>query len=152
MRDETFRASAERTPATMDPAAKFCRSILAIDQIIEPALRAAYLSRSDFNMLLDIYVADLEGRCICMFEVCQAASVPFSTAHRHLSAMIDRGLVERRAARGDWRRVVVGLAADARGVIDTIAAGIRGRYEISRVEDVSSSSGMAGKPACGMKA
>lgn len=137
MKRETFRAPSGRSAASTGPVASACRAILAVDQIIEMALRKAELSRPDFDMLLDIHVAELEGRSICMWDVCQTAAIPFSTAHRRLSVMVDRGLVERLAPRGDWRRVIVGLSADARAIINTITAALNSRYEISRVEDVA---------------
>jgi DNA-binding MarR family transcriptional regulator len=101
--------------------------ILALDQMIEPTLRTAALTRTDFDMLLDLYLAEQDGRCICMWDVCHAASAPFSTAHRRLTAMIVRGLVIRMAPRGDWRRVIIGLSADARALIEEVisATGIR---------------------------
>lgn len=143
MKRETFMPSRERTPVLTDSATKVCRTILNVDQIIEPALRAANLSRSDFDMLLDIHIADLEGRRICMWDVCQAASVPFSTAHRRLSSMIERDLVERLAPRGDWRRVIVGLSAEARSVIDSITTALGRRYEIPKSEDALSVDALA---------
>jgi DNA-binding MarR family transcriptional regulator len=135
MKRETFPNPSDVTgPAAPQPA-PVCRTLLALDQIIEPALRAAALTRLDLDMLLYLYVTEQDGRAACMWDVCQTVSAPFSTAHRHLSAMIDRDFVARVEPRGDWRRVVVGLSPDARQLINAITAKLEHRSVLGRASD-----------------
>jgi hypothetical protein len=114
--------------------------ILAIDQSIEPRLRSAGLTRLDFDMLLDLYVSEHEKRDRCLWDVCQAASGPFSTAHRRLSVMIERGAVIRQAPNGDWRRVVVRLSDDTKLLLATVTAAFEVRAtDLSRKSPAGSS-------------
>ena len=75
-----------------------CRTILASDQCIDLEIRRARLNRLDFDMLLDLYIAEHDGQSRCLWDVCQAAIGPFSSAHRRLSVLIKNGFVLRLGA------------------------------------------------------
>jgi hypothetical protein len=99
-----------------------CRAILALDRRVDARLRAAHLSRLDLDMLLDLLVTEHDGGSPCLWDVCQAASAPFSTAHRHLAVMIDRDLVKRLDPNRDWRRITIRCTDQAKLLLRGVAA------------------------------
>lgn len=100
----------------------FCRRVLALDQHINPHLRSARLTRLDFDLLLDLYIIEQDGGSACLWDVCQAASAPYSTAHRHLTVLIKRGLVARAGDHQDWRRILVQCTGAANALLETMAS------------------------------
>lgn len=56
-----------------------------------------------WDILLDLFVAGEEGRTISISSACIGAAVPHATALRHLGAMEQKGLVERRPDPRDAR-------------------------------------------------
>ena len=103
-------------------AIEFCRRVLALDQHINPRLRSARLTRLDFDLLLDLYTTEQDGGSACLWDVCQAASAPYSTAHRHLTVLIKRGLLARAGDDRDWRRILVQCTGAAKALIETLAS------------------------------
>lgn len=78
-------------------------------------LRGNYLSNELFadpawDMLLDLFHAELAQLRVSVSSVCIAAAVPATTALRWLKILTDRGLVYRRADPYDGRRVYVELS------------------------------------------
>jgi len=67
-----------------------------------------------WDILLDLYAADLEGAVVSVSSLCIAAAVPPTTALRHIQILIKRGMVERRADPFDRRRWYITLAAPVR--------------------------------------
>lgn len=67
-----------------------------------------------WDMLLDLFAAELEGARVSVSSLCIAAAVPGTTALRWIGTMIDAGLFERRADPFDRRRAYVSLS-DAAG-------------------------------------
>lgn len=66
-----------------------------------------------WDILLDLFIAREAGRRVSVSSACIAADVPATTALRWLSALEQRGLVERQADPIDGRRVHVGLSEAA---------------------------------------
>ena len=63
-----------------------------------------------WDMLLDLYAAQLEDRRVSVSSLCIAAAVPPTTALRWIGTLHDAGLFERRADPSDRRRVYVALS------------------------------------------
>jgi DNA-binding MarR family transcriptional regulator len=81
--------------------------------------RAKFLSGDIFgepswDILLDLYIADSEGRDISVSSACIAANVPDSTAQRCLHHLVEDGLVRRTNDPYDQRRVFVTLADETK--------------------------------------
>ncbi|MDF7776320.1 hypothetical protein P1X14_13780 [Sphingomonas sp. AOB5] len=79
-------------------------------------LRAQYFDSELFadpawDMLLDLYAAELEKRQVSVSSLCIAAAVPPTTALRWIGTLHDAGLFERHADPSDRRRAYVGLSA-----------------------------------------
>ncbi len=61
------------------------------DELFEPNLFAD----PAWDILLELYLADLEQRRVAISSACLAAAVPTTTALRTMGALVARGLVER---------------------------------------------------------
>jgi DNA-binding MarR family transcriptional regulator len=71
-----------------------------------------------WDMLLDLYAAELEGGQVSVSSLCIAAAVPPTTALRWITKLTEAGLFERRPDPFDRRRAFLGLTADARERMD----------------------------------
>jgi DNA-binding MarR family transcriptional regulator len=78
-------------------------------------------------MLLDLFIADCEGRKITVKSVCIAADVPTTTALRHLRWLSEQGLVDRlnhpRDARSTHVRLSESGCAAMVGYLEALASG-----------------------------
>jgi hypothetical protein len=79
-------------------------------------LRAQFFAEELFadpawDMLLDLFAADLERRQVSVSSLCIAAAVPPTTALRWIGTLHDAGLFERQADPSDRRRAYIGLSA-----------------------------------------
>jgi hypothetical protein len=109
-------------PATLVPPQT--RRDLVQRLIVERRDRARYFDADLFgepiwDMLLDLYVAEIDGRQISVKSLCIASCVPGTTALRQLDTLTRRGLLMRRPDPFDRRRSFVCMAA---GVADRITA------------------------------
>lgn len=67
-----------------------------------------------WDMLLELYAADVSYRKIAVFQLCAASGVPATTALRWIDALIKEGLVTRSPDPRDGRRILVCLTPSAR--------------------------------------
>ncbi|UYY76637.1 hypothetical protein [Sphingomonas sp. R1] len=76
-----------------------------------------------WDMLLDLFAADLEHRQISVSSLCIAAAVPPTTALRWIGTLSQAGLFDRRADPSDRRRAYIALSDAARhGMLRYIGA------------------------------
>jgi len=80
-------------------------------------LRAHYFDQELFadpawDMLLDLFQAELAHRRVPVSSLCIAAAVPATTALRWMKTMAEKGLIVRHSDPFDGRRVYVELAPD----------------------------------------
>ncbi len=85
-------------------------------------LRSRFFSEELFadpawDMLLDLFQAEIAHLRVPVSSLCIAAAVPATTALRWLKTMVAQGLFVRRADPHDGRRVFVELAPDASGAL-----------------------------------
>jgi len=66
-----------------------------------------------WDMLLDLYLAELEQRRTMVSSLCVAAEVPATTALRWITSLVDRNMLARRPDPLDRRRVYIELTAKA---------------------------------------
>jgi DNA-binding MarR family transcriptional regulator len=85
------------------------------DRFFDPALFAD----PGWDILLDLYAAQDEGKAVSVSSLCIAAAVPPTTALRWITNMTEAGLLIRVQDPGDARRVFIELSPDARQQLET---------------------------------
>ncbi len=111
---EYARIEPDDLPQITDLARRFYRSrrmrsrIFGDEQLFgEPA----------WDLLLDLFVAQAEGKHLSVTAACIGAAVPTSTALRWLLILEERGLVRRENDPADARRVFLELTGDGFGKV-----------------------------------
>ena len=94
-------------------ASSFVRRLLRQRRMREQFFPADMFADPAWDMLLDLYAAQLEGQPVAVSSLCIAAAVPATTALRWIKTMTDTGLFERQADPRDGRRIFIGLAPQA---------------------------------------
>jgi hypothetical protein len=92
-----------------------CRRLIQERRIILQALRPELCLAPAWDILLDLYLAELEERPIYLWQSCVASNIPISSAHRKISHMIESGIVERTGLGSDRRCVDIALSPATRG-------------------------------------
>lgn len=78
-----------------------------------------------WDMLLDLFAAELERRRVSVSSLCIAAAVAPTTALRWITKLIELGLFERRPDEFDRRRAFIALTARASTAMRNYVAGAR---------------------------
>ena len=78
-----------------------------------------------WDMLLDLFAAELEQAQVSVSSLCIASGVAPTTALRWISRMVDAGLLVRNADAGDRRRAFMGLSGQASGAMRGYVAAAR---------------------------
>jgi len=66
-----------------------------------------------YDMLLDLFMAEEDGKAVSVSSACVAARVPQTTALRWINVLERRGLIERTPDPGDGRRQLLKLTTPA---------------------------------------
>jgi hypothetical protein len=82
-----------------------------------------------WDILLDLYLAEIEQRRTVVSSLCVAANVPATTALRWITSLVNRGMLTRRSDPVDRRRVYVELTAGT-------SACMRGYFDSSKTPPV----------------
>lgn len=102
-------------PRVLSGRIRQCRRLIqerrTILEILGPPLCLAPM----WDILLDLYLAELEERPIYLWQSCVASNIPISSAHRKISNMIESGILERTGLGSDKRRVDIALSPATRG-------------------------------------
>ena len=98
-------------PLAFDPA--IVRDVLKARRQRDALFAPGTFADPAWDMLLDLTAARGEGKRVAVSSLAIAASVPPTTALRHLKAMIEAGLVARHADPEDGRRAFIDLSDDA---------------------------------------
>lgn len=64
-----------------------------------------------WDMLLDLYLADILSKRVSVSSLCGASKVPATTALRWIGHLTDQGLLERKSDPCDGRRIFLSLSA-----------------------------------------
>jgi hypothetical protein len=78
-----------------------------------------------WDMLLDLYAAELEHRQISVSSLCIAAAVPPTTALRWIGTLNEAGLFDRKADPNDRRRAYIALSEAARRGMERYVAAVK---------------------------
>lgn len=77
----------------------------------------ALFGEPSWDILLDLYISEWEGRSTCISSACIAACVPPTTALRWIETLVQEALVERVNDSRDKRRIHLTLTDKARDLL-----------------------------------
>jgi hypothetical protein len=100
-------------PAAVRVDSAMVRRMLRQRRMREQFFPAEMFADPAWDMLLDLYAAQLEGHPVAVSSLCIAAAVPATTALRWIKTMTDSGMFERQADPRDGRRIFIALAPQA---------------------------------------
>ncbi len=89
------------------------RSLIKLRRLREQHFPADLFADPAWDILLDLYAAQLEGKKVSVSSLCIAASVPPTTALRWITSMTENGALVRHQDPHDARRVFIGLSEDS---------------------------------------
>lgn len=98
--------------ANIDP--RYVRNVIRGRRLRASVFPGELFADPAWDMLLDLFAAELENNRVSVSSLCIAASVPGTTALRWIGTMIDVGLFERQADPFDRRRAYILLTDRAR--------------------------------------
>ncbi len=93
---------------------QMAKRLYEMRQLRHEVLGEALFSEPAWDILLDLFISDHEGRQLSVSAVCIGARSPSATALRYLAMLQDAGLVERTRDERDGRRSHVQLTAQGR--------------------------------------
>lgn len=99
---------------------KTCRHLIFLRKLVGAQFGFDYCPAPTWDMLLDLYLAHLEGRRTYLWSLCMAAHVPTSSAHRKIGELAQKGLLTRSADDEDGRRVSIELTSACISRLDTL--------------------------------
>jgi MarR family transcriptional regulator, temperature-dependent positive regulator of motility len=83
----------------------------------DATLIAPVFGEPAWDILLDLYMAELNGKTLQTSAIAMTAGVPMTTALRHIAVLEERGWVERIADKHDKRRTNVRLSEQGRQLL-----------------------------------
>ena len=99
---------------------QMAKRLYDVRQMRDDVLGEALFSEPSWDILLDLFISDHEGRQLSVSAVCIGARSPSATALRYLAMLQDAGLVERTRDERDGRRSHVQLTAQGRRRMATL--------------------------------
>lgn len=87
-----------------------CRTLLEERRLIGGTLGFDVCPAPVWDILLDLYLAEQEGRSLYLWQSCVAANIALSSAHRKIGEMTAHGLIERTDGGHDRRRIGIRLS------------------------------------------
>jgi DNA-binding MarR family transcriptional regulator len=106
------------------------RSVLAWRRERDRYFEAGLFADPAWDILLELYAAELGQRRMAVSSLCIGAAVPATTALRWIRLLEKKGLVVRSADPFDGRRVFVALAEDAVKAMDRFFAKVPARAPV----------------------
>lgn len=76
------------------------------------------MGEPSWDMMLDLYVADREGRRVDVSGLCLASGIAPTTALRYVDLLVDDGHISRVGDEKDGRRAFIEMSAALRGMIE----------------------------------
>ncbi len=109
----------ETMPKAPDSGATKVRTMLKLRRKRENYFNATLFADPAWDILLDLYAAELEGQKVSVSSLCIAASVPPTTGLRWIGAMTADGLLQREHDPEDARRIFIRLSETAREALSS---------------------------------
>ncbi|AMK23206.1 hypothetical protein GG804_02180 [Sphingomonas histidinilytica] len=98
--------------------ARVCRLLIAEREIAGRLIDKIFVSNPLWDILLDIYLAEFEGRLV--YQTCLAPGAPPANPHRQSRRLARLGVVERMLDPMDNRRINVRLTPEMRSSFDEL--------------------------------
>lgn len=111
---------------TVEAPSTAVRRVLRQRRMREQFFPADLFADPAWDMLLDLYAAQLERQPVAVSSLCIAAAVPATTALRWIKTMTDTGMFERHADPRDGRRIYIGLASNTAQAMERYFAAMEG--------------------------
>ena len=111
-RRPAYDAGADADPVPDDPPA--IRRVIRARRMRDAFFPAGLFEDPAWDMLLNLYAAELEGTKVSVSSLCIAAAVAPTTALRWIARMTDLGLLARKPDPADRRRAFLALSGRAR--------------------------------------
>jgi DNA-binding MarR family transcriptional regulator len=112
-------------PATLSDdrsRASQIREMIKLRRLRERFFDAELFADPSWDIMLDLYAAEAEGKQVSVSSLCIAAAVPPTTALRWITNMTEMGLLERKQDPYDARRVYITLAPASSAKLDAYFA------------------------------
>lgn len=110
-------AAARLRPLPREAVDRYAARLLKVRSMRAELLGAAIFQDLAWDMLLDLYVREAEGRRVSITSLTIASGGAPTTALRHLDKLLTHGLVTRTADTEDGRRSWISLTAASRAAI-----------------------------------
>lgn len=111
-----------RSAATaIDPAGRrlaIAKWLLASRRRRSKAFKSIRFGEPTWDMILDLYIADREGRRVDVSGLCLASGVAPTTALRYVDLLVGDGLIAKVGDADDGRRSFVNISGTLRDAID----------------------------------
>jgi DNA-binding MarR family transcriptional regulator len=117
--DDLEEAAARRQSKRLET----CRALIEERRLIEKSLGTHLCTNPNWDMLLHLYQAELEGFAVYQSALCTVANIPHSSAHRWTANLAVRKILTRRPDTRDKRRITVWLAPPIKDALDHIMDG-----------------------------
>jgi DNA-binding MarR family transcriptional regulator len=89
------------------------RRIVAVRRLRDQVFGKDLFGEPSWDILLTLFVANEEGRNICVKNLCADAAVPSTTALRWMMTLLERGLLVRVGDSADGRRSYIHISPGA---------------------------------------
>lgn len=106
------------TSLAAERRARVCRLLIAEREIAGRLIDKIFVSNPLWDILLDIYLAEFEGRLV--YQTCLAPGAPPANPHRQSRRLARLGVVERMLDPMDNRRINVRLTPEMRSSFDEL--------------------------------
>jgi hypothetical protein len=120
----TYRSEADQG-AVPDIAPREIRDAIRARRLRDEYFGAGLFEDPAWDMLLDLFAAELERAQVSVSSLCLAAAVAPTTALRWIARMTDAGLLERQPDPFDRRRAFMGLSRRASTAMRTYITAVR---------------------------
>ena len=95
------------------PTAAKVRELIKLRRLRDQHFPPDLFADPAWDILLDLYAANLEGKSVSVSSLCIAAAVPPTTALRWITSMTEHGALVRKQDPQDARRVFIALSSDS---------------------------------------
>lgn len=118
-------AGPARAAENSEIRAEWVRRLIYRRRLREKYFDSELFADPAWDILLDLYAAQLEGRKTTVSSLTIAAAVPSTTALRWVQKLTSRGLLIRTAEAGDRRRVYIQLSPEALTLVEAYLREVR---------------------------